>query len=478
MRYLHALSLGFLIVFSSCLRLRGGSESSSAGDPAGYDPLGGRSKCDVWGGHELNPLVVDWPAPKRAHLEAAAKRGTIVVRYSGCDFDVLAGCRVPDSTYEYTPLTRKTEQISITDEKLLYARLPFGAASLEGNLQGSGKLDINMTIVGQFDSDLYEAFGTTLEGDCTGATHIVRSLTVGAFEIKTSGSKTTGGGASAVTATAGVNESRTSGRNVLTADGDPSACATPHHSALSPPSNCGAPVQVVLAAISPNDPPPTSLTPQPQPASPPAPSPTQQQDVAPPPTISDVVAATLTQIAQLLTSSAQPPPNTACPPKSITIGGRCTHVNEYLVNVDSSHFPPRRVSYADCGNGYQWTGNSRDDAQQLGNLCGAPCGMIPAFRITSGTIPPNGLGTQAIPMQNDRCYRIITVGATGTDHLGTAITASNGTVLYQDNSPGPFSVIGRDAPFCPSETDWYRLYMASPAGNVSFHVLVLHGLRP
>ena len=120
--------------------------------------LQGQSKCSVKGGTR-RPLIVEWPSADRGGLEASAKKGVVAVRYVGCEMEVLRQCKVPGS-YVYTPVTRKEDQVSIRNADELYATIPVHAASFEGKLAASGRLDVAMTIVGG-----YEAERTTVRVD-------------------------------------------------------------------------------------------------------------------------------------------------------------------------------------------------------------------------------------------------------------------------------------------------------------------------
>ncbi len=65
----------------------------------------------------------------------------------------------------------------------LYSKLPLGAASLEAKLRRAGELNVDMTIVGTYDADRSNVKMEELQGDCVSATHVVTSLTVGAFDF-------------------------------------------------------------------------------------------------------------------------------------------------------------------------------------------------------------------------------------------------------------------------------------------------------
>ncbi|MCL2824710.1 MAG: hypothetical protein FWD57_12025, partial [Polyangiaceae bacterium] len=137
------------------------------------------SLCETSGG-QAHPMVVDWSVDARSALREATARGTVVVRFTGCDMEILDRCRAPGS-YQYTPTTPRQDKLTITDQRSLYANVPVGAASLAGDLRATGQLNVDMTVVGQFDSDQSNVSAVSLDGDCSAATHYVTSVTVGAF---------------------------------------------------------------------------------------------------------------------------------------------------------------------------------------------------------------------------------------------------------------------------------------------------------
>jgi hypothetical protein len=130
------------------------------------------------------PLVVEWPSTARGELEALVeeKKTVAVVRYEGCTMSVLAGCTAPGAV-KYVPYRNtKKDRLRITNADDLYASLPVGAAKLEGKLASSGELDVDMTLVGEYEADVDTA-PEHLQGgaQCAGATHIVRAARVGAL---------------------------------------------------------------------------------------------------------------------------------------------------------------------------------------------------------------------------------------------------------------------------------------------------------
>ncbi|MEX1369420.1 MAG: hypothetical protein AB1Z98_40205 [Nannocystaceae bacterium] len=188
------------------------------------------------------PLVVEWPAADRAALEARARQGLVAVRYEGCTMEVLSHCEI-DGRYDFVALSPKQERVSIRSADELYARLPVGAAALEGKLERSGELTVDMSIVGRKQADRHVIAHDELEGRCDRATHVLTGLTVGAFTL--SAASETEAGARVRVGQAGAGGAHERGRELLTRDGDPLACGVPVDAERHvPPPGCGALLRV------------------------------------------------------------------------------------------------------------------------------------------------------------------------------------------------------------------------------------------
>src|SRR6185503_5039299 len=108
-----------------CLPAAGGLGCGGGARPVPQAPAfepKSESKCGVKKSSD-RPLVIEWPASDRAALESTAKHGLVVVRYTGCEMEVLVRCQLSGS-YRYTPTSRKLERVSIRDTDELYAQLP------------------------------------------------------------------------------------------------------------------------------------------------------------------------------------------------------------------------------------------------------------------------------------------------------------------------------------------------------------------
>lgn len=236
-----------------------------------------------------SPLVTEWPASEKAHLESLLATGTVAVAYDGCELRLLETCH-PEGEYAFhrTSLASDTLEITTLDE--LYGKLPLGAASLQGALTSSGRLAIDTTAVGQLRLAGEPELPDTEA--CREATHVVRALSVGAFDLRSGGEGERSGDGSLGPASAGGRSRRTSTR--LRAAGDPKACP---ETGDAQNAACRAPLQLFLTpaviaapkvarvvAQAPSvqpEPPPEPVAPIPPPA--PEPEPTPEPDVPPPP---------------------------------------------------------------------------------------------------------------------------------------------------------------------------------------------------
>jgi hypothetical protein len=208
------------------------------------EAFGGQGKCRV-AASQNSPLVTEWPATEKAHLEALSHAGAVLVAYSGCSMRLLPACRVRGS-YRWQRTTPSTDTLEIGNEDELYARLPLGAASLEAELKRAGKLSVQTTVAGQLR--LEDDTPPTLppDGPCAQATHLVTALAVGAFTLTAGGNASVRGSANiAEIGEAGGNRSRSA--SVMRSAGDPAVCGAATDD--GPQANCASPIQVFLSPL-------------------------------------------------------------------------------------------------------------------------------------------------------------------------------------------------------------------------------------
>lgn len=192
-----------------------------------------------------SPLVTEWPASEKANLEALLGQGAVAVAYSGCAMRVLPRCRVPGG-YVWQRTTPASDFIEINDEDELYAKLPLGAASLEGDLKRTGHLSMHTVVSGLLRLESPTGAELLEEQACAQATHVVEALSVGAFTLTTGGSASVGAGVGV--AALGQVGGRVSGREqLIRAAGEAQSCGA--GTEQSPHPNCRSPLQVFLRPV-------------------------------------------------------------------------------------------------------------------------------------------------------------------------------------------------------------------------------------
>ena len=227
-------ALSFPVLLAAC----GGGGPLTVPEPPRAQTLSalGDSKC-VASASRSSPLVVEWPSTERAKLESLAHGGVIPVRYADCRMKALPACKVT-SGYRYVALTPKHDVLRVRNEAELRASMPVYGASFEGKLKQAGELTVTMTIVGRYEAERSGLSAADLEGNCEEATHVVTSVTSGAFQFATGGASEASGGASFLGAGAGGKAAAS--RETLAADGDEAACRASAEGASAPPFGCGA----------------------------------------------------------------------------------------------------------------------------------------------------------------------------------------------------------------------------------------------
>lgn len=205
---------------------------------------GGQAKCQIAASQE-NPLVTEWPASEKSNLEARLREGAVAVSYSGCNMRLLPQCRMPGN-YGWRRTTTSTDVVEIRNADDLYAKMPLGAVSLEGELERTGRLAVQTTVSGQLQLVDFNPNLAAQDPGCTGATHVVGALSIGAFKLRSGGSVKASGGADVkvIGSFGGGTESEES---LVREAGVPARCEESTESA--PHMECSSPIQVFLRAL-------------------------------------------------------------------------------------------------------------------------------------------------------------------------------------------------------------------------------------
>jgi TPR repeat protein len=193
------------------------------------------------------PLVVDWKPDQRGDLEIAMREGVAVVAYSCNGIELLKDCHI-EGNYGFMGMTRKEQMVRLSSSDELRANLPVSGANIGGELARGATIDIAMVMVGKTKTTWTAPTKDDLKGTCDGATHFVRGATLGAFAMDTGTSAKVRATAEMFGASAEAGSA--SDKQVKNKEGDLADCAKATPSSDAPPAQCGAPIRLVLQAIS------------------------------------------------------------------------------------------------------------------------------------------------------------------------------------------------------------------------------------
>jgi len=129
----------------------------------------------------------------------------------------------------------------------LYANIPVYAAKFEATLRSAGELTVAMSMVGRYEASRTAVRRTDLAGECSRATHVITSLTAGAFEFYAGAEDGKSGGVGVLGVGAGAKSSHE--HTTLNRAGKPEACDRASVRDSEPPDGCGALLRVEVAPI-------------------------------------------------------------------------------------------------------------------------------------------------------------------------------------------------------------------------------------
>jgi hypothetical protein len=127
------------------------------------------------------------------------------------------------------------------------ANIPISSGEVGGEVSSGRAINLATVYVGRRSTTVNHLTTGDISGSCEGATHFVRSASLGAFSMAT-GAK----GKAAVVAEmfgVGAGASSDSSRNALNSDGSLESCRTSTPDDADPPSECRAPVKIELMPI-------------------------------------------------------------------------------------------------------------------------------------------------------------------------------------------------------------------------------------
>jgi len=204
-------------------------------------PDTGQAKCSV-AASSSNPLVTEWPASEKANLELRLRDGAVAVAYSGCELRLVPDCNL-GGQYRWQRTTVSTDALEVRDADELYAKLPIGAAALEGELNQSGRLAVKTTVAGQMR--LFGQAPPQAPQACWNATHVVSAMSVGAFTLRSGESQ--GARAGVDTPIGDVGAGTKSEESLMREAGDSARCSEATDAGAH--AECRSPIQLFLTPI-------------------------------------------------------------------------------------------------------------------------------------------------------------------------------------------------------------------------------------
>jgi hypothetical protein len=128
-------------------------------------------------------FFVDWPEGVSARISSAANDGLVVVRRKGCKLEVLDKCHGGGS-YDFVDVSPSRDRTEVSADNAIAIGVVGRDDKRIGAEAGLGSARaIEYAIVGQ---RVAKAAATEITGECSGATHVVTAISVGAFELATS----------------------------------------------------------------------------------------------------------------------------------------------------------------------------------------------------------------------------------------------------------------------------------------------------
>jgi hypothetical protein len=227
---------------------RPSSRSASGYGPAAEAQIpgmnGGPAACR-YALSQGNPILTEWPASEKSNLELLLKNGAVAVEFTGCAMRLLPQCR-PGGRYVFERTTLASDSIDIKSTDELFAKLPLGAASLEGELKRSGKLVVKTHVSGQARLQGVTPEQVSASGDCARATHLLGGLSVGAFSLL-SGGEVSGEASASIAKLGEAGGKAQRSAELVRSAGDADSCRRGDD--YEPHIDCRSPIQAFLWRI-------------------------------------------------------------------------------------------------------------------------------------------------------------------------------------------------------------------------------------
>jgi hypothetical protein len=239
------------LLLSACGRVPKATKTRESGQSGLMDEsFAAQNKCNPK--NHLRPFIIEWDGTDMSSFEAYAASDIVVVRYEGCDMQVLDECRndsIRGSQGAYKAVdwtTGQLEKMQIANEGELYAKLPLGSASLGGRVAGGEKFMMEYYVAGTRTATRAAVYREDIAANpgCEGATHFVYNYNLGAFALGTTKKFEAEAGVSAFGF--GTGGKTSSNSQVDKKGGDLGVCKSDSATEVA---GCKAPIRLTLRAI-------------------------------------------------------------------------------------------------------------------------------------------------------------------------------------------------------------------------------------
>jgi hypothetical protein len=197
------------------------------------------------------PFVVNWSPTERTALETQAQDGPVVIawnRETG-DVEVLGRCRLTADPYRFVASSHSSQTMTTSTKMDLGVHFPFaGPVNLGAKLEKFGEINVEYHTIGEYKLNVDKVMADDLEGECSGASHVVVALSVGAFKFF-AGDEMGGSVSADVPMAAGASGGASKKNETLDAGGDPEACKSASRKATEPADRCDSVLAIELMAI-------------------------------------------------------------------------------------------------------------------------------------------------------------------------------------------------------------------------------------
>jgi TonB family protein len=164
-----------VLLASACGRMATGGAVSSPFDVQTDE------RCTAATG-TAKPFVAGWTPLESLWLKKKASEELVLVKYTPCGIEVLAGCGV-EGSYDNKERVRASSTEHILSKDDIVYKLPLGASDLVDEFEPGDRWALRYALSGVTETSIAAVGRDRLAEGCTEATHFVQAMVTGAYEL-------------------------------------------------------------------------------------------------------------------------------------------------------------------------------------------------------------------------------------------------------------------------------------------------------